>query len=80
MMLTFEYNPRAGTIEVFFDEEGKALLLKSIASIDNPGDHEHLMTPAWSGWELSGEIQGEGNTLINMVTFGMPRNCARTTP
>lgn len=72
-MLSFEYNAKDGTLEIFFDAEGKAQLLTSIERIAKPGDHEHLMTPAWSGYELSEEVHREANTLINMVTLGIPQ-------
>ncbi len=72
-MLSFEYDAKSGVLEIFFDTEGKDQLLRSIEGIVKPGDHDHLMTPAWSGHELSGEIHGGSSTLINMVTLGMPR-------
>ncbi len=72
-MLSFEYNTKNDTLEVFFDVEGKAQLIKLIERIAKPGDHDHLMTPSWSGHELSAVVHTEGNTLINMVTFGMPK-------
>ena len=72
-MLSFEYNSKDGTLEIFFDAEGKAQLIASLESIVKPGDHDHLMTPAWSGYELSEEVHREGNTPIHMVTLGIPR-------
>ena len=72
-MLSFEYDAKNGTLEIFFDEEGKSLLLTSIEKVVRPGDHDHLMTPSWSGYELSEEVHHEKNTLINMVTLGMPQ-------
>ena len=79
-MLTFEYNDSDGTLEVFFDAEGKELLVGVLQKIKEPGDHNHLMTPAWSGYELSEELQGVGNILINMVTIGIPRSSGPQLP
>ncbi|HEY2930855.1 MAG TPA: Imm32 family immunity protein [Acidobacteriota bacterium] len=33
------------------------------------GGHDHLMTPAWAGHELTEERQGDNTKLVNMVTI-----------
>jgi hypothetical protein len=52
---------------VFFDEEGAEFLAGKIASLKQGGviEHEHLMTPSWSGWELSEERQHPSSILCN---------------
>ena len=72
-MLSFEYDSKNNTLEIFFDADGKARLLASLERLVKPGDHEHLMTPSWSGSELSEERHGAENTLIHMVTLGVPK-------
>ena len=70
-MLSFEYDSKNNTLEIFFDTDGKAHLLASLQRLVKPGDHEHLMTPFWSGSELSEELHGAEKTLIHMVTLGV---------
>jgi Immunity protein 32 len=71
MILTVELNDANDAqeaVEITFDHEGLALLLERLARLgqrDAP-DHEHLMTPAWAGNELSEERQGgAGNRLVH---------------
>jgi hypothetical protein len=60
------------TIEVFFDSEGRDLLIHTLQKIKCAGDHDHLMTPSWAGHELSENAHGT-NKLIHKVTLGIPR-------
>jgi hypothetical protein len=69
--LSFELT-KEGTLEVFFDVEGRNLLIRSLQRMQEPGDHDHLMTPAWGSHELSEETHHD-NRLIHMVTLGIPR-------
>ena len=71
-MLTFEYQ-KDGIVNVFMDEEGRDLLLSTLNSFKKPGDHDHLMTPSWSGWELDEERHNEANLLIHQVNIGLTR-------
>ncbi|MCC7308428.1 MAG: immunity protein 32 [Acidobacteria bacterium] len=76
MLLTFEYNTK-GVVEIFMDKEGRRSLIESLERL-SPGetkmDHDHLMTPAWAGAELTDEVQNAENQLINMVTVFLVRD------
>ena len=77
-MLTFEYNENDATLEVFFDAQGRRQLISVLERIQAPGDHEHLMTPSWSGYELSEKVHSKDNKYLNMVTLGMPHKSGDT--
>ena len=69
MLLTCEYNPN-GVVEIFMDEEGRELLIRSLQnlSLDKPlGSHDHLMTESWAGTELTEDLQNPENTLVNKL-------------
>jgi len=72
-MLTFEWDEKKQTLEVFLDKEGRDQLIGVLRNLQKTGDHDHLMTPAWSGNELDEEPHNPDAVLINMVTIGMPR-------
>lgn len=57
------------TIEIYGNEEGLRNLIKIIERVINYKYHEHLMTPSWSGYELTDEPQGNDTTLVNKVTI-----------
>jgi len=67
MLLTVEYD-KPGTVGIYCDKEGLDLLISRLVKLKERGGHDHLMTPSWAGWELTEEIQGEGNQLINELT------------
>ena len=71
MKLSFELTKDC-TLEIFFDVEGRDMLIRSLQKLKQAGDHDHLMTPAWGSHELS-ESPHEDNRLIHMVTLGIPR-------
>ena len=75
MTLSFELvkDTQVPVLEVFVDREGISLLKAVIEKIErhNGPWHEHLMTPSWSGNELTEVIMGEGNTLVNQVTISL---------
>ena len=76
MLLTVEYNP-AGVVELAMDEEGREVLLRSIQGLtfDRPlYAHDHLMTEAWAGTELTAELQNPKNTLINQLNVYLVRH------
>jgi hypothetical protein len=52
-------------VEIFCDKEGLELLFKNLENLRLRGGHVHLMTPSWSGKELTEEKQRPSNTLIN---------------
>jgi Immunity protein 32 len=64
MLLTVEYDPK-GVVEIHSDKEGLDLLLTRLQALKAHGGHEHLMTPAWAGNELTEEKQGAESELIN---------------
>ena len=67
MLLTVE-NDKEEKIEIFMDVEGLDLLVDRLNKLRRNaemGDHDHLMTPSWAGWELTEDKQGVDNELIN---------------
>lgn len=70
-MLTFEIPNAKNELDIHLDEEGAKLLIQSIGDLLNSSGHvhQHLMTPAWAGNELSEEAQGENVDLLNKVTI-----------
>ena len=64
MLLTVEHN-RNGVVEIHLDREGLDLLIDRLMKLRQNGGHDHLMTPSWSGWELTEDKQGTENDLIN---------------
>ena len=76
-ILTFELAPDGDEIEVHFNKKGLQSLIKELQNLfesrnESPG-HTHLMTPSWSGHELTEEKQGKKNLLINKVTLRLWR-------
>jgi len=72
-ILTFELTPDKDEVEIHCNKAGLESLLATLqklikASSDLP-KHEHLMTPSWSGNELTEEKQGGGNSLLNKITI-----------
>lgn len=68
MLLTIECRGE-DTIEIYGDEEGLAYLIQRLEVVKQHGGHEHLMTPAWGGWELSEQRQGADSVLINQLVL-----------
>ena len=66
MRLTVE-NDKEGKVEIYMDVEGLDLLIDRLKKLrrHSEGDHDHLMTPSWAGWELTEDKQGVDNELIN---------------
>jgi hypothetical protein len=53
-------------VAICFDDEGLDLLLRKLERLRGKKDHLHLMTPSWSGEDLTEEKQGGSNyELIN---------------
>jgi hypothetical protein len=73
-LLTFELSNDGQELHVHGDAEGLESLAKAIdrakaqANAGKPA-HDHLMTEAWAGNELSGTTQGTDTRLINKVTL-----------
>lgn len=72
-LLTFELTEDGSQLEIHGNEEGLRDLTNVLSRVLTTGDHDHLMTPAWGGTELTEEKQGEKNALINMVTIRLWR-------
>ena len=75
-MLSFEYNPKSDTLDIFFDLDGRDRLVASLLKINVPGDHDHLMTSSWGGDELTETVHSPDNVPVHMVTIGMSRTDA----
>ena len=68
-LLTFELSKTGDELEVHFDRKGLIALRKVLDRIEKGEGHEHLLTAAWGGHELSEEKQESNSTLLNKVTF-----------
>jgi len=70
-LLSFELNDNKDQLLIHGDEAGLRLLISTLDKLinhhtqDGHFDHDHLMTSAWGGWELSPE--NKGGTVINHV-------------
>jgi hypothetical protein len=69
-LLTFELGPDGEELEIHCDQRGLGELIRILSRLAqaNGQGHEHLMTPASGGVELSEERQGEANRLLHKVT------------
>jgi len=70
MLLTVEIKDareaREAEAVICFDDEGLEFLINKLIRLRGKPDHEHLMTPAWAGNELTEKKQGgEEYELIN---------------
>lgn len=65
MVFTTEYNKKDGIVEIYCDKEGLEFLIQRLFTLKKNGGHEHLMTPSWSGNELTETKQAVDNELIN---------------
>ncbi len=76
-LLTFEFTPDCDEVEIHCDRKGLDTLLTILHKLADSKSplprHDHLMTPAWAGNELTEEKQGEQNTLLNKVTVRLWR-------
>lgn len=68
-MLTFEWIEEIETLEICGDREGLQYFAQRLASLaERQGrDHEHFMTEAWGGWEISAEKNNVKARKINHV-------------
>jgi len=72
MLLTFEISKISDSeLNIYCDEEGLSLLIKKLEILkgQKSQSHEHLMTPSWSGNELTEEVQDINNFILNKVTI-----------
>ena len=66
-MLVFELTPAGDVLEIHLDREGLEILESQLEWLRKGETHVHLKTKAWAGEELSDELQGEGDHLVNHV-------------
>ena len=69
MLLTVEYNGMKGAVEIHLDNQGLDLLMERLHKLKKHGGHDHLLTPAWAGNELTEEKQGAENRVINQISI-----------
>jgi hypothetical protein len=69
-LLTFELGPDGEELEIHCDRRGLNELIRILERLvlAKGQSHDHLMTPAWGGTELSEEMQNEANRLLHKVT------------
>jgi hypothetical protein len=62
MLLTVELRdgdkPGRAEVALCLDDEGLEVLVRRLERLRGRRDHEHLMTPAWAGSELTDSKQG----------------------
>lgn len=62
MLLTVELRdgdkPGRAEVALCLDEEGLEVLIRKLEHLRGREEHDHLMTPAWAGTELSESKQG----------------------
>ena len=70
-LLTFELGPDGEELEIHLDQRGLRRLIRILSGLAQTKgqSHDHLMTPAWGGIELSQQRQGETNRLLHKVTI-----------
>ena len=66
-LLTFELVHDGDSLEIHANQKGLDTLISCLKRLRQTGGDIHLMTETWGGSELSGNIQGKGNILINHV-------------
>jgi hypothetical protein len=53
-------------VAICFDEQGLDLLIEKLQRLRGKRDHSHLMTPSWSGVDLTEQKQGgDDYELVN---------------
>jgi hypothetical protein len=58
-------DPPANTVCLDCDKEGIEYLIQRLKVQISEGDHEHLFSPAWGGWELSGDEVRPGHLPVH---------------
>lgn len=78
-LLTFELSKDGDELHIHGDAEGLGALIKALNNLKaqvqaGKQAHEHLMTGAWGGSELSAEQQASDSKLLHKVTVhGWPQ-------
>ena len=68
MILTTELSKDHDVVTICLDKDGIDFLIKKLIKLSNSksNEHDHLMTPSWSGNELTEKkIGADEDTLIN---------------
>lgn len=69
-MLTFELKPKHDVLEIHCDDEGLKTLTRLLRLLETKQiDHQHLISPSWSGHELTEIRQGTDTTLLHQGTI-----------
>ena len=71
-LLTFELSKDGEELHIHGNAEGLRALMKVLDRLKAQAEagtqaHDHLMTEAWAGTELSGRTQGSETRLVNKV-------------
>jgi hypothetical protein len=76
-LLTVELSPQGDEIDIHMNREGLNDFIKYLHNLAEGHlplpCHNHLMTPAWAGNELTDEKQSENGAVINKVTLRLWR-------
>jgi hypothetical protein len=54
-------------IEMYLDNNAIDLLIKRLELLKQSKSHTHFATPAWAGNELTSEVIGSTNKLVNQL-------------
>lgn len=67
--LTFEMTADWRQLQIHCDLEGLKQMIHTLTRLSERSkpDHDHWMTPSWSGHELTERKKGDGTILINQV-------------
>ena len=67
-LLTFEQE-ESGVLNIHLNLEGAQEMIEIFQRLLRSGlsEHDHLMTPSWSGTELTESKQDDATTLVNQV-------------
>jgi hypothetical protein len=69
-LITFEIDQSCETLEIHLNDEGLDELVRRVERLRSSSEsgHDHLLTPAWGGTELTESKQNASTKLINKVT------------
>ena len=59
MLFSVEYDEDKRAIEIHLDEDGIESFVSQLKACKASGDHCHLKTPAWGGYELQSNVACE---------------------
>lgn len=75
MQLLFEMKESEAfgkSLNVYFDKEGRDILIQLLSEMTEPGDHTHLIGPRFGGIEISGQAHDPNAEVVEFVTLGIP--------